>query len=378
MTTHLTEDLLNGFVDGALEAGARREVESHLAGCASCRAEAAELRALLASARELPRAIEPERDLWAGIETRIRHGKGEGGRGKGWWRPAIVLPLAATVVLALGIALWISLRGGPGWTVIATHGEPTIDGTAAARVEAMRPGARVETGSGDSVVLRVGDLGTVMVGPGSSARLVTASARGQRLALERGTIQAEITAPPRLFVVETPAAVATDLGCAYTLGVDSIGTGLLHVTSGWVELALGGRVMVVPYDAYAPIRPGAGPGTPFADGAPAELRAALDAFDFAAGGATAVRDALAAARPADALSLMNLLARTDGDLRAAVHDRLVVLEPPPAGVTREAVLALEQRALDRWWDAIRPPRIERDSPAPKKKRLRLETPRALD
>jgi hypothetical protein len=91
-----------------------------------------------------------------------------------------------------------------------------------------------------------------------------------------------------------------------------------------------------------------------------------------------VRDALAAARPADALSLMNLLARTDGDLRAAVHDRLAVLVPPPAGVAREAVLALDQRALDRWWDAIRPPRIERDSPAPKKKRLRLETRRALD
>jgi hypothetical protein len=381
MTTHLTEDLLNGFVDGALEAGARREVESHLAGCASCRAEVAELQALLAATRDLPRAIEPERDLWPQIEGRIRGGSGAGSRergaGRAWWARA-ALPLAATVVLALGIALWLSLRDGPGWTVIATHGRPTIDGTAAARVDAMRPGARVETGAGDSVVLRVGDLGTVTVGPGTSARLVAASARGQRLALERGTIQAEITAPPRLFVVETPAAVATDLGCAYTLGVDSIGTGLLHVTSGWVELARGGRVMVVPYDAYAPIRPGAGPGTPFADGAPAELRAALDAFDFAAGGAAAVRDALAAARPADALSLMNLLARTDGDLRVAVHDRLAVLVPPPAGVTREAVLALDQRALDRWWDAIRPPRIERDAPADKKKRLRLETPRALD
>jgi hypothetical protein len=60
------------------------------------------------------------------------------------------------------------------------------------------------------------------------------------------------------------------------------------------------------------------------------------------------------------------------------QDRLAMLVPPPPGVTREAVLALEQRSLDRWWDAIRPPRIERDAPALRKKRMRLETPRALD
>ena len=108
------------------------------------------------------------------------------------------------------------------------------------------------------------------------------------------------------------------------------------------------------------------PGTPFVDGAPAALRAALDAFDLG-GGAAAVRDALAAARPADAVSVMNLLVRTDGDLRAAVHDRLAALVPPPPGVTRDAVLALDQRAIDRWWDTIRPPRLE----AEKKKKLRL-------
>jgi hypothetical protein len=228
------------------------------------------------------------------------------------------------------------------------------------------------------VVLRVGELGTVTVAPGTRARLVSASERAQRLALERGTIRADILAPPRLFVVETPAAVATDLGCAYTLDVDSAGAGLLHVTSGWVELARDARLVIVPYDAYAPIRPGTGPGTPFADGAPVALRAALEVFDFGGGGAAAVRDALAAARPDDAVSVMNLLPRTDGALRAAVHDRLAALVPPPPGVTRAAVLALDQRAIDRWWDAIRPPRIERDSPAVKKKRLRLETPRALD
>ena len=378
MTPHLTEDQLNGYVDGSLAATERGTAEAHLAVCASCRVETDELRALLAAARELPRAIEPERDLWVGIAERMRSGKGEGGRGTRGWRWEVALPLAATVVLALGITLWITAGRRVGWAVVGVHGRPTIDGAAAAGVRSVRPGATVETGIGDSLVLRVGELGVVAVRPGTRARLVAASADGQRLALERGTIRAEITAPPRLFVVETPAAVATDLGCAYTLAVDSLGAGLLHVTSGWVELARGGRVMVVPYDAYAEIRPGAGPGTPWADGAPAALRGALDAFDFAGGGTAAVEDALAAARPADAVSVMNLLARTDGAVRAAVHDRLAALVPPPPGVTREAVLALDRRAIDRWWDTIRPPRLEREGQAPKKKRVRLETPRAID
>jgi hypothetical protein len=376
MTPHLTEDQLNGFADGSLDDTARREVEAHIAGCASCRDEAAALRDLLAAARALPRAIEPDRNLWTDIEGRIGRGKGERGRGKRMWRWEVVLPLAATVVLALGVALWVTAGRRDAWTLVAAHGRPTIDGAAPSRLRALRAGARLETGGADSLLLRVGAIGTVRLGPGSRARIVAASAEGQRLALERGTIRAVITAPPRLFVVETPSAVATDLGCAYTLDVDSLGAGLLHVTSGWVELARDGRLVVVPYDAFAPIRSGVGPGTPFVEGAPAALRTALDAFDFGGGGAAAVAAALAAARSEDAVSVMNLLARTEGDLRAAVYDRLATLVPPPLGVTRAAILALDQRAMDRWWDSIRPPRLERAEP--KKKRVRLDATRGLD
>jgi hypothetical protein len=371
MTPHLAEALLHGYAEGALDADARREVEAHLAACADCRADAEALRALLARVRELPRAVEPERDLWQGIEARIRAqgaGGGEQGAGRSRWRWA-PLALAATVVLALGALLWLRADGAAGWAVAAVAGRPTIDGRVADRVRALRPGARVETGADDSVVFRVGGYGTVALRPGSRARLVAAGLTEQRLALERGTIEAEILAPPRLFVVETRAAVATDLGCVYTLAVDEAGAGLLHVTSGWVELARETRLVVVPYDAYAVIRAGAGPGTPFVDGAPPALRAALDAFDFGAGGDAAVRRALALARPADAVSVMNLLPRTDGALRAAVYDGLAALVPPPPGVARDAVLALDQRALDRWWDTIRPPRLERE----KKKKKILQT-----
>ena len=39
------------------------------------------------------------------------------------------------------------------------------------------------------------------------------------LRLAHGRLSARVTAPPRLFVVDTPAATAIDLGCAYDLAV---------------------------------------------------------------------------------------------------------------------------------------------------------------
>jgi len=382
MSAHPTEARLNGYADGSLDATARRAVEEHLASCAACRAEAAALTELVGAARALPRSIATDRDLWAGIEARIQGaGSPEGrgrkrGAGRSMWR-WVPLPLAALLVLALGI-LWWTGRRSMGWEYAVARGRPTVDGAPAPATGVLRPGAWIETGMADSVRLRVGDLGFVALRPGTRARLAAAGRAGQRLTLARGALYAEIAAPPRLFVVETPAAVATDLGCAYALTVDSLGAGLLHVTSGWVELAGDSQLVMVPYDAYAPIDPSHGPGTPYVAGAPPVLLAALAAFDGGMAGEGALREVLAAARPEDAVSVMNLLARTAGPARVAVYDRLVALVPPPAGVERAAVLALETQSINRWWDAIRPPRLERDAGAfgRKKKRLRLTPPRA--
>ena len=54
------------------------------------------------------------------------------------------------------------------------------------------------------------------------------------MSLAQGTIHARIWAPPKFFFVNTPSAVAIDLGCAYTLQVDEDGAGLVQVTHGWV------------------------------------------------------------------------------------------------------------------------------------------------
>ena len=358
MSEHLSEERLNAYVDGALDVSEREAVERHLATCATCRADVQRLRELLASATALPKSIAPPRDLWPQIAPRL----GGGRRGVPAW-----IGIAAAVVLAFAaLVLYVGRgKGGThGWTLAESQGRPTIDGRTMRSV--LRTGEQLHTDAQSRVQLNVGSIGTVRVEPSSRVRLLAASRDEQRLALDYGTIDARIVAPARVFLVETPAALAVDLGCAYVLSTDSTGNGLLRVTAGWVELTNGTRVTIVPRDAEATIRAGRGPGTARAPDVPADLRAALDAWDFENGGDVALRGVVRAARRRiDAVTLLNLLVAAPAALRAEVYDRLVAIAPPPAGVTREGALALERPMINRWWDDVVPPRLEKDPNDPK-------------
>jgi hypothetical protein len=88
-------------------------------------------------------------------------------------------------------------------------------------------------------------------------------------------MQAFIWAPPRQFYVDTPSAVAVDLGCAYTLEVGDDGQGLLSVVGGWVAFEWQGRETFVPAMAMCVTRPRLGPGTPYFSDASEDFQNAL-------------------------------------------------------------------------------------------------------
>ncbi len=316
----------------------------------------AEFRELFAHVAKLPKSIEPPRDLWPGIEARIA-GRREARTGKGWARRFprwALVPLAAAAALALLLLRHGRLaRRGLEWEVTRVAGLPRLGATPLAATGALRVGERLETDDSSRAVILVGDIGHVEVRPDTRIRLIRAQRTDHRLALDRGEIYAKVDAPPRLFFVETPAGTAVDLGCAYTLAVDSIGNGLIHVTGGYVELDRESRRSIIPLGFLAEMRRGFGPGTPYAEDAPDALRRALAALDFGDGGAVAVRQVLAAARPEDAVSLWHVLGRVDPVLRQEVYDRLASLVPPPAGVTREGALRLDRAVLETYWTAIR-------------------------
>lgn len=72
MTCAELHDRLDDYVDGLLDEAEFQEAELHLADCDACRRQERRQRALLAHAAALPREIGPGRDLWPGIEGRLR------------------------------------------------------------------------------------------------------------------------------------------------------------------------------------------------------------------------------------------------------------------------------------------------------------------
>lgn len=258
---------------------------------------------------------------------------------------------AAAVVLAATAVAWLARSGtAPRWRVESLQGTPVVGSKPVTQVMTLSVGQRVETDGSSRAKLRIGRIAEISVGPNSRVRLLKSLPIEQRLALDRGAISAKIWAPPRLFFIQTPSALAVDLGCAYTLAVDDSGDGILRVETGWVSFERDGRESIVPAGAVCATRQG-GPGTPYYEDAAPEFRRSLESLDFGAGGGAALSTILTAARRRDALTLWHLLARTQGADRERVRERLARLVPPPPGVTRERVLRGEDSALELWrWE----------------------------
>ncbi len=270
------------------------------------------------------------------------------------WRIA-PLAIAAVLTLAAGVTWMIfqSADTNGTWNVVAMKGTPTIDSVPLVGEGRLAVGDWLETDNNAQVRVEVADIGDVMVHPNSRLQLLVSEA-GKRhgLQLARGSIEAFIFAPPRLFFVETASAVAVDLGCQYLLQVDEQGTGRLEVLLGWVSFEHEAIDSIVPRGGVCQTRAGIGPGTPYFNDTADEFVQALVEFDFEDGGEDAINVVLTQARSRDTLTLWHLLPRVDGAQRGQVFDHMASFSPPPDEVTRAGVLRLDEQMLEDWWDAL--------------------------
>ncbi|HLK69952.1 MAG TPA: hypothetical protein VKU19_41270 [Bryobacteraceae bacterium] len=260
-----------------------------------------------------------------------------------WWAA-----VAAALLAAVGI--W-QMKAPPAqstaWQVASMEGVSRLGGQEAAVSMAVRAGQVLKTGGESRISLQDDDVGKIDLGPNSELR----AANNQQVALHRGSLHAFIWARPGLFVVDTPSARAIDLGCEYTIDVDTAGNGLLHVSLGWVAFRYEGHESFIPAGAECVTRKRQGPGIPFYEDAPERLRLGVDKFD--AGDSSAALDPiLSSARPRDGLTLWHLLTRVPSNERARVFDRFAQLVDLPAGITRENAVRRDPQTIDRCWDAL--------------------------
>ncbi|MGI8884947.1 MAG: FecR domain-containing protein [Pyrinomonadaceae bacterium] len=239
----------------------------------------------------------------------------------------------------------------PSWNVETLAGTPKI-GNSFEKSSKLAVGEFLETDANSRAKIQVANIGNVEIAPNSRVQLVKTNSNEHRLSLKRGVLQAKINAPPRLFIVDTPSAVAVDLGCEYTLEVDKDGNSRLHVTSGYVALERGGRESIVPAGAMCLTKKGKGLGTPFSDESSAQFQSALFNFDFANGGSESLQTVIKESNLYDSLTLWHLLSRVPKTEREKVFEALAVHVEPPANVTRKGILRLDKKMLEAWWTEI--------------------------
>ena len=279
------------------------------------------------------------------------------------WVPRFAAALLVLAAIGSGIRLSRSpssphSAAGYGWAVelVAASQPSNNSATETKKSSRLELGETLETDARSKANIAVAEIGRLEVEPMTRLRLLQSGTSRKRIALERGTIHATIWAPPGQFVVDTPSAVAVDLGCMYTLHIDDAGNGILRTTLGWVGFHRNGRDSFIPAGAACATNVRTGPGTPYFEDSSEPFRSALAQLDWAAQDPltreTALGTVLREARARDALTLWHLLARVNNADRPSVYDRLAALVPPPAGVTRDGILRLDTNMLDSWWNAL--------------------------
>jgi hypothetical protein len=357
-SNHVTNEL-SAYWNGELSVERNREVAEHIIACPRCRSEFEEIKLGVKLLEQLPLETAPS-EMWSKIESALGQPAIQLRPRASFWRPQFAA-IAAGLIAVILIGVWLLLRDrpvqpvGPSWQVATLNGRPTIGSTQISGHGQLGLGQWLVTDQNSSAQINVASIGQVQVDPNTRVRLLQTQPTEHRLELARGKMSARIWAPPRLFFVDTPSAVAADLGCAYTLIVDDSGGSLLRVTSGWVALELKDRESIVPAGAACQTRPGIGPGTPYFEDAGAEFLNALTALDFESNAAAKVRalnHLLQTARVKDTLTLWHLLARVDGEERSRVFEKMNSLVAPPSDVTRDGILKLDSAMLNKWKEKL--------------------------
>ena len=141
-------DRFDDLLDGRLDAAEADELKRHLAECPACEDEFEGIRDLRERAAALPRSLEPARDLWPGIASRISEGKVVRGR---FGHRAFLAAAAAVLIVSSVVTAYLIGRSqavvvaeapevaasGPSEVLLASFEGLGVDNYLATRAELM-------------------------------------------------------------------------------------------------------------------------------------------------------------------------------------------------------------------------------------------------
>ncbi|AIE84040.1 FecR domain-containing protein [Fimbriimonas ginsengisoli] len=327
--------LLVAYLHNELTEGEKLRVCRHLKSCEQCREEYRELASVHRALKFMPEAA---------VSTEITR------KPPRYWNYTSVAAVATVLVLAV----WLWYTPDRPLTVAKLQGSPLLEGKPVVEIGRFEPGQCIQTDGRSAAQIDLEGKGHVNVKPNSEVQLVQAQPNERRLKLMKGMIEAFVSTPPRMFVVETPTATAVDMGCAYTLATESDGATRLHVRLGFVILQSKVMTSIVPEGASCRSEAKIGVGTPIFDDASPDFRDAVQRLDRNNFDELALSQTVAGARKEDALTLWHLVPRIPPYNRTALIQALRRMVPLPEGTTAKEMSSLNPATLRKWRDAILP------------------------
>src|ERR1051325_8288105 len=211
---HVTKDI-SAYCQGELSTEESKQFAEHIISCARCRTKFEEVKLGIKLAEQLPQLSAPDH-LWRDLEPLLakQASSVRSGSGVRMWR--VQVAAAAVVLLIAGVGgLWVFKNRTPSvgpqksaWQVKRLDGTPRIGSEGISNNGELGVGEWLETDGRSRAQIAVGSIGNVEIDENTRVRLLETHATEHRLELARGKMSARIWAPPRLFFVDTPSAVA--------------------------------------------------------------------------------------------------------------------------------------------------------------------------
>jgi hypothetical protein len=382
--------LVDDYLDGMIPAPDKLKMEEHLHSCTACRKYIEETVLLIEKAVLLSKddklKSEKKTELWNKIDAKVnppvtsgdshiytmsgQEDKETPTKPSSWASVRYYASgMAAVLLLAFvvyGVNQFLKRGddtvsqvnivefGGPKWMVTSLKGNPMMNNLVMKAIDSLSVGSYITTDDSSKAELYVAGLGSVIIEANSRVKLVKSTEGEHRIALEYGSIDANIIATPRTFFVDAGTVTAVDLGCSYKFSVDRSGDGLLYVRQGRVALeSSSGRESIVPEGKFCVTKKDIGPGTPFREDTSPVLKKALMEFDFGNCGAQCVNVILKNAKKTDAVTLVNIIPRVENEYKTMVYEKVADFCPPPKNIPTDSIPRLKKlENLNEWVDKI--------------------------
>ncbi len=359
---------LSDFLDGKLIDEIRREIEVHISFCHSCKTKLEELEKASRSSREKfagdfwegsSDLNEYDSDLklpdilfskFRGRDDPVYKLKPRNSFLRSKWI-SIGAPVVSIILAILIAIMYFSRTTATFWRVDTLRGNPVVGNQIIHDGGVLPDGKWLKTDAVSEALLRSGIIGDIDIAPASEVKLVTVNKKEYTLFLRTGKISAKTWSPPDFFKIEIPSGEITDLGCAFSLEVNSDNSSVLQVSSGWIKLKSGNEKIIIPAGMSFKTNEDGNLGVPLNINTSPEFKNAVEIYENE-NKADALQNILSNARKIDEVSLWYLLKESNPPDKRMIYDKLAEFVLPPENVNYNGILNGDKEMLLSWWEKL--------------------------